>query len=50
MAVNPDFKELFSAFNEAGVEYLVVGARWRRVSSSSEGALVVRERPGKYGK
>jgi hypothetical protein len=26
MATNPDFKDLFAAFNDAGVEYIVVGA------------------------
>jgi len=26
MAVNPDFRDLFSAFNDAGAEYLLVGA------------------------
>jgi hypothetical protein len=25
MAVNPDFRDLFSAFNAAGVRYLVIG-------------------------
>jgi hypothetical protein len=26
MATNPDFRDLFAAFNDAGVEYIVVGA------------------------
>ena len=26
MAVNPDFKDLFKAFNDCHVEYLVIGA------------------------
>ena len=25
MPVNPDFRDLFSAFNDAGVRYLLVG-------------------------
>jgi hypothetical protein len=39
MPANPDFKDLFKAFNEFHVEYLVIGAH--AVKSLGETALVL---------
>ena len=44
--MNPDFCDILSAFNEAGVEYLVVGA-WHR--SRNKSRLSLRERPAFRG-